>query len=239
MTASLLAEFGHPVQAKRADVARSARAASSGHLGALVLRGRRGRRTGPTRLPSPAEVLEGEAFLPGSAPGVIGGAMVRAARRSGRLSRRKLARMLCTSPDTVRSWEDGTCALFCVPYADLCRLAAAFDQAGAKVRCDVAELVLASQCDLLVTGILQGFEDYAEVPPVDEDSAEGKAVRDLLSWALVGVVPERYRPFAPSPPLLAAEDRIAFNAVARELIGGSHGFQLANYGRALTALSMR
>ena len=173
MTASLLAEFGHPVQTKRADAARSARAVSSGHLGAHVFPGRGGLVAGLTRLPNPAEVQAGGAFLPASAPGVIGAAIVRAARKSARMSHRKLARMLAVSPDTVRSWEDGTCPLFCIPYADLCRLVATFDQAGAKVGCDIAELVLASQCDLLVTGILQGFEDYAEVPPVDEDSTEG------------------------------------------------------------------
>jgi transcriptional regulator with XRE-family HTH domain len=170
---------------------------------------------------------------------VIGGAIIQAARKSARTSRRKLAKMLTVSPDAVRSWEDGTCALFCVPYADLCRLAAALDEAGAKVRCDVDELVLASQCDLLVTGILQGFEDYAEVPPVDEDSTEGEAARDLLRWALIGVLPERFRPFAPARPLLAAEDLTAFTALARELSASSYGDQLARYGHALTALRTR
>ena len=237
MTASLLAEFGHPVQAKRADVARSARAASSGHLGALASRGRGGLLAGLARLPSTVGVQAGENLPPFSAPGVIGGAIVRAARKSARVSRRKLARMLAVSPDTVRNWEDGTCPLFCVPYADLCRLAAAFDQAGAKVRCDVAEFVLASECDLLVTGILQGFGDYAEVPPVDEDSAEGEAARDLLRWALAGVLPDRYRPFAPARPLLAAEDLVAFTALARNMYAGSEGEQLVSYGAALTAIT--
>lgn len=236
MTASPVAEFSHPIQAKRTDIARSARVASSGHLGALALQDRAGLVAGPTRLPNPAEVPAGSAFLPASAPGVIGGAIARAARKSARMSRRKLARMLAVSSDTVRSWEDGTCPLFCLPYADLCRLAAAFDQAGAKVGCDIAELVLASQCDLLVTGILQGFEDYAEVPPVDEDSTEGKAARDLLRWALVGVAPKRFRPFSPARPLLAGEDVIAFTAVARRLSASSHGDQLASYGRALAAI---
>jgi transcriptional regulator with XRE-family HTH domain len=238
MTASLLIDFGHPVQAKRTDIARSARASNSGHLGAVALRDRGGLLASLTRLPNPVGVHAGGAFIPVWAPGVIGGAIVRAARKSARMSRRKLARMLTISPDTVRSWEDGTCPLFCLPYADLCRLAAAFDQAEAKVRCDAAELVLASQCDLLVTGMLRGFEDYAEVPPVDEDSTEGEAARDLLRWALAGVLPERYRPFAPARPLLAAKDMTAFTAVARKLSAGSQGDQLASYGRALTALKM-
>jgi transcriptional regulator with XRE-family HTH domain len=236
MTASLLAEFANPVQTKRIDFARSVRAARSGHVGALALRDRGGLLAGRTRLPSPGGVQAGGTFLPAPAPGVIGGAIVRAARKSARMSRRKLARMLSTSPDTVRSWEDGTCPLFCVPYADLCRLAATFEQAGAKVRCDVTELVLASQCDLLVTGILQGFEDYAEVPPVDEDNSEGETARELLRWALAGVLPERYRLFAPARPLLAAQNQTAFTAPSRELSSGAQGDQLTSYGRALEAL---
>jgi len=238
MTAGLLAEFSHPVQTKRTDIARSARAASSGHLGAPASRGRGGLQAVATQLPSPVGLQAGGTFLPGSAPGVIGGAIVRAARKSARLSRRKLAKMLTVGSDTVRSWEEGTCPLFCLPYADLCRLAAAFDQAGAKVRCDVAELVLASQCDLLMTGMLQGFEDYAEVPPVDQDSIEGKAARDLLRWALAGVLPERYRRFAPARPLLAAADVTAFTAIAQRLSASSHGDQLARYGQALKALKV-
>jgi transcriptional regulator with XRE-family HTH domain len=235
MTASLLAEFSHPIQTIRTDIARSSRAATSGHLGTLTLPGWGGLRAGLTRSPSPAGVQAGEILLPVSAPGVIGGAIIQAARKSAGMSRRRLAKMLTVNPDTLRSWEDGTCALFCVPYADLRRLAATLDQAGAKVRCDVAELVLASQCDLLVTGILQGFEDYAEVPPVDEDSTEGDAARDLLRWALVGVLPERFRPFAPARPLLAAQDLTAFTALAERLSASPHNDQLARYGRALTA----
>ena len=73
------------------------------------------------------------------------------------------------------------------------------------------QLMLASQCDLLIVGMLRGFEDYAEVPPVDEDSAEGEAARDLLRWALVGVPPGRYETFAPARPLLATHDRNAIN----------------------------
>jgi transcriptional regulator with XRE-family HTH domain len=238
MTAGLLSDFSHAVQTKRVDVARSARVASSAHLSTLACRGREWLPAGLNRLPNEFGVQAGGTFLPASATGVIGAAIVRAARKSARMSRRKLARMLSASPDTVRSWEDGTCPLFCIPYTDLCRLAAAFDQAGAKVRCDVAELVLASQCDLLMTGILQGFEDYAEVPPVDEDSAEGKAARDLLCWALAGILPERYRPFALARPLLAAQNRTAFTAVARQLSSGLHGDQLTSYGRALAAVSI-
>ena len=115
--------------------------------------------------PNRVEAQTREALPSLSPPGVIGGAVIRAARRSARISRRRLARMLAVSHRTIRRWENGTCPLFSVRYHDLCRVAAAFDQAGAKTRCDTAELVLASLCDLLLTGMLQGFEDYAEVPP--------------------------------------------------------------------------
>jgi len=237
MTASLVADFGHPVQTKRMDIARSARAAGSGHLGRVSLGDRGGLLSALPRLPSPARVQGDETVLLISGPGVIGGAIVRAARKAAHMSRRNLARILTVSPETVRNWEDGTCPLFCLPYGDLCRLAAAFGQAGAKVRCDVGELVLAAQCDLLIAGMRHGTEDYAEVPPIDEDSAEGEAARDLLRWALAGVTPEQYCPFADAQQLLAAEDLTAINAVARGLITGSHGDQLASYGRVLTALS--
>ena len=235
MTASLVAEFGQPMDAARVSIARRSRDAVGCHgrttycsLGELM--------AASSRLPDRAGVQPGEDFLPATPPGVIGGAVIHAARKSARISRRKLARLLAVSPDAVRSWEDGTCPLFCVPYDGLFRLSAALDQAGAKTRCDVAELALASQCDLLVTGMLHGTEDYAEVPPVDEDSTEGEAARDLLRWALAGVLPERHRPFAPARPLLRTQDLAAFTAVTRQLNAGSLGDQLASYGQALAAI---
>jgi hypothetical protein len=108
MSASLLAEFGRPVPTNRADIGRPSRAASRGRRGRRALRDQRGLLAGLTRLPSPVEVQAGESFLPVSAPGVIGGAIVQAARKSARMNRQKLARMLAVSPGTVRGWEDGT-----------------------------------------------------------------------------------------------------------------------------------
>ena len=114
----------------------------------------------------------GEITVAGSAPGVIGGAVIKAARRSAGLSRRDLASSMAVVPAVVREWESGIRPLFCVSYHELCQLADALDRAGARLGHEVDELVLASQCDLLITGILRGFEDYAEVPPVDEDVAD-------------------------------------------------------------------
>jgi hypothetical protein len=54
-----------------------------------------------------------------------------------------------------------------------------------------------SRCDLLIAGILRGSEDYAEMPPTDEDAA-GEAARSLLRWALTGQVPDKYNPYVPT-----------------------------------------
>jgi transcriptional regulator with XRE-family HTH domain len=174
--------------------------------------------------------------FPVSAPGVIGGAVIKAARRSADLSRRDLARMLAISPLTVHTWENGTRPLFSVRYDQLCQIAEALRQAGALVGQELGELVLASQCDLLITGILRGFEDYAEVPPIDDD-AEGQAARGQLRWALAGMVPDQYRAYVRTDPLLAKPDVMLFAAVAHDLEAGSRGSELAGYGTALVALT--
>lgn len=235
MTASLVAETSRPIGVTRVNAARRPRVGSE-RLGRKARRNRPGLMDFAARLPGKAGTQTNQDFLPVSSPGVIGGAVIRAARRSARISRRRLARILTTSPHTVRIWENGTCPLFLVTYDDLGRLAGAFDQAGAKVQCDLAELMLAARCDLLIVGMLRGFEDYAEVPPVDEDSPEGEAARDLLRWAIAGVSPERYRALAPIRPLLTAHDVSAFSALALRLSTGLHGDQLTRYGRALSAI---
>jgi transcriptional regulator with XRE-family HTH domain len=235
MTASLVAGFGHPVCAT--IIARHSHPATSKRVTGNVPRNWRNLMAAITGSPDRTGNRAGEAFLPVTPPGVIGGTVIKAARRSAGLTRRQLARTLAVSLRTVHDWENGTCPLFGVSYHQLCSLAAAFDQAGAKVRCDVGDLVLASQCDLLVMGMLREFEDYAEVPPVDEDGAEAKVARSLLRWALSGILPERYRPWAPAGLLLARQDVIAFTALARNLNAGSHGDQLASCGAALSALA--
>ena len=179
----------------------------------------------------------GELTLAASAPGVIGGAIIRAARRSADLSRQDLAGMLTVDPGTVRDWENGSRPLFCVSYRQLCQLSDALHQAGASVGHDKDELFLASQCDLLIAGILRGFEDYAEVPPIDEDDRTGEAARSLLRWALTGQVPDRYRPYVLADRLLTAPDVALFADVARDLQAGSYGDDLASYGTALVAVT--
>jgi transcriptional regulator with XRE-family HTH domain len=238
MTASL-AEFSYPLHATASNGVRRSRRHTVEHAADCPSSNWRSIMATFARSHSQTGYRAAEASLPVSPPGVIGGAITQAARRSAGLTRGRLARMLAVDSSTVRHWESGAIPLFSVWYSELCRLAAVLGRAGATVGCNVSELILASQCDLLVTGMLRGFEDYAEVPPVDEDTGEGTAARDLLRWALTGVLPEGYRPFASAGPLLAKQDLIAFAALAHELRTGSRGNQLASYGRALAALTMR
>src|ERR1022692_848652 len=82
--------------------------------------------TGSTGTHGPVTARSAEPCPQASAPGVIGGAIIKAARRSARLSRRRLAGLLTISPATIRLWENGSCPLFTVTYGQLCQLASAF-----------------------------------------------------------------------------------------------------------------
>ncbi len=174
---------------------------------------------------------------PLSPPGVIGAAVVRAARRSAHLTRPRLARQLSVNVATVRSRENGTIPLFCVSYDQLQQLADALKRSGAEVGRELGELLSASQCDLLLAGMLGGFEDYAEVPPIEEHSTNAEAARELLRWALAGTAPDRYRQYASPRPLLDKHDIDLVTAMARDLLIGSHGHDLVGYGSALIALA--
>lgn len=132
--------------------------------------------------------------------------------------------------------EAGSLPLYRVSYHQLSQLASVLGSAGDQTGLDLPGLAVAGQCDLLVTGMLNNSEDYAEVPPVD-DPSRGQLARDLLRWALTGDVPEAYRPYARSAPLLARHQADAFTDLARDLEGGSAGPDLASYGTALLALA--
>ena len=70
--------------------------------------------------------------LPVSRPGVIGAAVLKAARRSARMTRRRVARVAGVSLATVRAWENGTCPLYCVDYQQLRQLADVFAAGGTR-----------------------------------------------------------------------------------------------------------
>lgn len=175
--------------------------------------------------------------LPVSPPGVIGAAVVTAARHSAGMTRRRLARAMGVSPITVRAWENGTCPLYCAGYQQLCQLADALADGGAQVGADVGELVLVSQCDLLLRGMLCGFEDYAEVPPIEEPGPRGDAARGFLRWALAGVMPSRFLAYAVPGSLLARPDVATVISLAQDLCAGGSGDELAAFGAALTSLA--
>jgi len=236
MTTSLIPLLAPPAQAAVGKRLARRSSAPKGWTARIPGRVRRIPETALIGLPGWIANQAADAGHPVSAPGVIGGAVISAARRSASLSQRKLARVLTVSPATVRSWENGTRPLFCVGYDQLCQLAEALRQAGAQVGQEADELILASQCDLLITGILRGFEDYAELPPVDQEVA-GASPRGLIRWALTGQVPDRYWPQAASAPLLTGPDVLLFTTIARDLQAGSRGSQLVSYGTALVALA--
>jgi len=180
-----------------------------------------------------------DGIRPVTPPGVIGAAVIKAARRSARLTRRRLARAARVSPATVHQWENGTLPLYCVGYRDLRQLAETMASAGAVVGTDVAELMAAGQCDLLLTGMLNGFEDYAEVPPIEEPGPRGDRAREFIRWALAGIVPDRFLGLADRRPLLAPADAAAIRRVAYDLHAGTAGPELATFGTALLTLVRR
>jgi hypothetical protein len=110
-------------------------------------------------------------------------------------------------------------------------------RAGAQVGQNLGELLSASQSDLLLAGMLHGFEDYAEVPPIEGHGTDGETTREMLRWALAGTLPDRYRPYTSPRPLLDKEDIDLVVGAAADLLAGSHGHDLIGYGRALIALA--
>jgi hypothetical protein len=85
--------------------------------------------------------------------------------------------------------------------------------------------------------MLRGFENYAEVPPIDEDGPQADAARALLSWALTGTVPERIRAYVQAAPLMSRPDVAQFAAMARGLKAGDGGPDLIPFGVALVGLT--
>jgi hypothetical protein len=76
-----------------------------------------------------------------------------------------------------------------------------------------------------------------EVPPIDENGAETENARNLLRWALVGQVPDRYRQYASPQRLLDKKHVDLLTAIARDLQAESHGADLADFGGVLVALA--
>jgi DNA-binding XRE family transcriptional regulator len=187
-----------------------------------------------TRLPkvrrSAAEVLT-------TPPGPIGAAVIKAARRRVRLSQRGLAQRLAVPRSTVDCWEAGTTPLYCTDYGRLRQLAAALSPDTGGAQQVLHTLLLASQCDLLFTAMLHGFEDYAEVPPIDEDTADGETTRTLLRWALTGTVSPPYKEHSAAGRLLAQPDVTRIRELSLLLQAGAQGPDLHAFGATLAMLT--
>jgi transcriptional regulator with XRE-family HTH domain len=171
-----------------------------------------------------------------SPPGAIGGAVASAARRAAKLTRSRLARSLRIEPATLRSWENGTMPLFSVPYVQLRDLARAVSPADDGAATVLGELLIAAQCDLLVTEMLAGSADYAELPPIDEGTPRGLLARDLLTWAFQGTAPGRYRHLTPPGCLYARADRLRLAELADDLRLDGRVPELAGYAAELATL---
>ena len=189
----------------------------------------------PTRI-RPAHAAPGShrTFSP---PGVIGGTVIRCARRSAGIGRHDFAYAAGVDHRTMRDVELGEIPLYCVPYTFLQRVADELTESLTPLAGGISELVIAAYCDLLVTALLCDFEDFAEVPPIDQDTVEGKRARELLAWALRGVVPDRYQPAAAPGCLLTGLERLQIAAIARGLAAGAYGAELTGFGNALTVLA--
>lgn len=137
----------------------------------------------------------------------------------------------------VRSWENGNVPLSTVPYGQLIHMANALDRHGANFQGSLDQLLAAIQCDVLISGMLGGDEDYADVPPIDDESAWGTIAGALLRWAICGLVPADYSRFAAARPLLAESDISGLASVAKLLSAlPGQGPELANYGMTLQAI---
>ena len=173
----------------------------------------------------------------GTPPGPIGAAVIKAARRRVRLSQRGLAERLTVPLLVVARWEAGSSPLYCTDFGQLRQLAAVLTPDEGDEGQSLHRLLLACLCDLLLTGMLCGFEDYAEIPPIDEDTADGKNTRGLLRWALTGVVPAQHKKHAPTGRLLAAEDVGKIRELALLAQAGAYGPDLKGFGSALAMLT--
>jgi len=162
-----------------------------------------------------------------SPPGVITGAVLRAARRSAGLTTARLARIAGFSEAALRLWEYGDPPLGAEPTACLARLRAALRGADAEPQI-IGDLDTAIWCDLIVTGLTDGLRTHLDEPP-------DPAVLKLLAWATAGVLPDLYLSHADCGPLLPPSDvRViadAASCLASETCPGSR-----QYGAAVAAL---
>jgi hypothetical protein len=151
------------------------------------------------------------------------------------LTRSGLASSLGVGLATVCGWEDGEVPLYCVPYVELRQLALALNPADPETSAVLNYLLIAGQFDLLVSEMLAGSADYADLPSIGADTVRGVVARDLLAWGFLGIVPDRYREFVRPGCLYCRADRRRIIATLDGLRVGASS-ELAEYAASLLAM---
>lgn len=133
-------------------------------------------------------------------PGVVAGAVLRAARLSAGASESVLASAAGVTERAIRGWEDGSQALASERYWLVGELERALRAVGSDERL-VADLAPAAWCDLLLVALIHRRE--ADVTGLLADPlARGVAFGELLAWSVAGRVPVRFRPHVADAPLI-------------------------------------
>ena len=127
----------------------------------------------------------------GFLPGVVAGAVLRAARLSACLSEARLAIAADLPLKAIRDLEEGSSLLAAVLLPEIDRLQAALWEAGAEPRL-VADFAAAAWCDLVVVAMINDEDTTCLMAdPLSRDVAFG----ELLLWSLAGHIPPRYQPY--------------------------------------------
>ena len=134
----------------------------------------------------------------GFLPGVVAGAVLRAARLSAGMTEARLAMAANLPLNDVRGWEEGSSLLAAVPLSEIERLQAALREAGAEPRL-VADFAAAAWCDLVVVAMINDEDTTCLMAdPLSRDVAFG----ELLLWSLADHIPPRYQPYVKPGTLL-------------------------------------
>lgn len=148
-------------------------------------------------------------------PGVVAGAVLRAARMSAGASESVLASAAGVTERAIRGWEDGSQALASERYWRVGELERALGVVGSDERL-VADLAPAAWCDLLLVALIHGGEsDVASLlaDPLAREAAFG----ELFAWSIAGWVPARFRPYVADVPLIVLT-RVTLTAAVITLV---------------------
>ena len=157
----------------------------------------------------------------GFLPGVVAGAVLRAARLSAGMTEAKLAIAADFPLKAIRDWEEGSSLLAAVPLPQVERVQAALRTSGADPRL-VADFTAAAWCDLVVIAMINDEDTTCLMAdPLSRDVAFG----ELLLWSLAGQIPPRYQPYDSPGSLLPRPRRMSNlpspDFARRSLVGSS------------------